>query len=358
MRPKRLTIALAAAASAAALSSATAVAAPPKTFFGLVPHEEPSAADYQMMTRANVGIGRVTLSWTGIEPSDDGFDWRTTDRLIGGFASRGIAVLPLLNNNPAWLPGSPTTPPVGSARQRQEWQEFVAAAVDRYGPDGTYWQFAYELQFPGSPPPPRIKTWQLWNEQNGPKHFHPRPSVGKYATLLQITAQAIEQQDPGAEVLAGGMASKPTGKGGIKAWKYVRKLLRRKSARRSVDHFALHPYARNVREIRSHVKKMRRALGKRGKRKAQVWITELGWSSRRRDGGKLGKSTKQQAKLLQRSYGLLKRKRRKWRVGGVYWYTWRDFEGGICDWCPHAGLVKRSGKPKPAYRKYRRVARG
>lgn len=358
MRPTRLTIALAAAALAATLTSGVAAAAPPKTFFGLVPHEEPSAADYRLMTRANVGAARVTVSWTGVEPSDDRFNWEPIDRLIGGFAARGITPLPLLNNNPSWLPGTPTTPPVDSARQRQEWQEFVAAAVDRYGPGGTYWRSPYRTQFPGGAPPPRIKTWQLWNEQNGPKHFHPTPSVGKYATLLQITAQAIGQQDPEAEIVAGGMASKPTGKGGINAWTYVRKLLRRKAVRRSVDHVALHPYARNVREIRSHVEKMRRALRKRGKRTAQVWITELGWSSRRRDGGKLGKTKKQQAKLLKRSYKLLKRKRHRWKIGGVYWYTWRDFNGGICNWCPNAGLVKRSGKPKPAYRKYRRVARG
>jgi len=353
----RLTIALVAAASATALSCGTAVAAAPSSFFGIVPHEEPSAADYQMMNRANMGSARVTVSWAGVEPRDDTFDWSPIDRLIGGFAARGIAPLPLLNNNPSWLPGTSTTPPVGSAQQHREWQEFVAAAVDRYGPAGTYWRSAYRTQFPGGAPPPRIRTWQLWNEQNGPKHFHPRPSVGKYATLLQLTAQTIRQRDPGAEILIGGLASKPTGKGGIRAWTYVRKLLRHKSARRSLDHVALHPYARNVREIRSHVKKMRRTLRKRGKRKAQVWITELGWSSRRRDGGKLGKTSKQQAKLLQRSYKLLKRKRRRWKVGGVYWYTWRDFDGGICEWCPHAGLVKRDGKPKPAYRKYKRVAR-
>lgn len=333
------------------------MAAPP-SFFGLVPHEEPATADYELIDRANVGAARVGLSWPAIEPRKDRFDWRTTDRLIGGFASRGITVLPLVNGNPRWLPGTWTKPPVGSARQQRAWMEFVAAAVERYGAGGTYWQAAYGIQFPGSASPRPITTWQVWNEENGPKHFHPRPSVGKYAKLVRITAQAIERHDPGAKIVTGGMASEPTGKGGIDAWTYVRKLMGRRSARRSVDHVALHPYARNEREIASHVKKVRRALKKGGKRKAQVWITELGWSSRPRGGGKLAKTAKQQAKLLKRSYQLLERKRRRWKIGGVYWYTWRDFKSGICDWCPHAGLVTRGRSPKPAYRKYRRVARG
>jgi hypothetical protein len=339
------------------LSSGTAAAAP-SSFFGLVPHEEPNSADYRLISRANVGAARVGVSWPATEPRDDRFDWRATDRLIGGFAARGIKALPLVNGNPAWLPGTWTKPPLSSARQRREWGEFVAAAARRYGAGGTYWQAAYRLQFPGAPPPPRIDTWQVWNEQNGSKHFHPRPSVRKYAKLLGITAQAIKSADPRAKIVTGGMASKPTGKGGINAWTFVRELMRRRSARRSVDHVALHPYARNVRQIGSHMKRMRRALKKGGKRKAQVWITELGWSSSRRGGGKLAKTPKLQAKLLERSYKLLKRKRRRWTVGGVYWYTWRDFRSGICDWCPRAGLVTRGGKPKPAYRKYRRVARG
>jgi hypothetical protein len=357
VRARRIRIALAAALTAAVLGSGTAVAAPP-SFFGLVPSEDLTTADYELIERANVGAARLGLVWPAIEPRDDRFDWRATDLRIGGLVSRGIVPLPLLSGTAQWLPGSAHKPPVGSARHRREWMEFVAAAVERYGAGGTYWDAAYGIQFPGSPPPAPIDTWQVWNEQNGPKHFRPRPSVRKYASLLGISARAIEGQDPGAEIVTGGMASKPTGKGSIDAWSFLRSLLRRRSARRSVDHVALHPYARNERQIASHVTKMRRALKKGGKRKAQVWITELGWSSSRRGGGKLAKTPKQQAGLLKRSYRLLERRRRSWKIGGVYWYTWRDFKSGICDWCPRAGLVTRGRKPKPAYRTYRRAARG
>ena len=101
----------------------------------------------------------------------------------------------------------------------------------------------------------------------------------KYATLLGIARRAVEAENLGGQILTGGPASKPTGTGGINAWKYVKKLTKKKSARNSFDHVALHPYARDDREIVSHVKKMRKALKKGRKKKAQLWITEVGWSS-------------------------------------------------------------------------------
>ena len=344
-----------AAASAAALAAGSARAAP-SSFFGLVPNADLKPGDYAMIDRGNVGAARVTLSWPAIEPADDHFVWRATDRLIGNFASRGIASLPLLFATPSWVAGKSTKPPVDSPHQQREWRQFVSAAVARYGVGGAYWSGPYAAQFPARQPQP-IDTWQIWNEENGPKHFYPKPKVGRYATLLRISKQAIHELNPRSETLTGGLASKPTGKGGIDAWDYMRALLKKRSGRQSLDHVALHPYAANARQVASHVKKLRRVLKKGGKRKAQVWITELGWSSKPRGGGKLAKTPSKQATLLQRTFKRLKRKRRSWKVGGVYWYTWRDFKGGICDWCPTAGLVTRGGKPKPAYRKYRRVAR-
>jgi hypothetical protein len=50
------------------------------------------------------------------------------------------------------------------------------------------------------------------------------------------------------------------------------------------------------------------------------------------------------------------KKRGPWKIGGVYWYTWRDFGGGVCDWCPDAGLVTRNLEPKPAFNAHMQIA--
>ncbi len=275
-----------------------------------------------------------------------------------GFASQGIAVLPTLFATPAWLANDVAIPPVGSDRQKRAWEQFVRKAVERYGEGGTYWTDEYPVQFPsGDPSPQPITTWQVWNEQNGPKHFLPRPNVKKYATLLGIASRAVKAEDPNGKILTGGMASMPTGSGGIDAWKYVKKLTKKKSARNSFDYVALHPYARTHREIVSHVKKIRRALKKGHKKQAQVWITEVGWSSVPGESPKLSTTLNEQAKRLKKTYKALKKGRKKWKIGGVYWYTWRDSSGGICDWCPDAGLVKSNLDPKPAFNAYKKIAR-
>jgi hypothetical protein len=336
------------------LGSSTAQAVP-RGFFGMDPNDDLTAADYQLMRQANVGAAREDMVWDFIEPTEGFYDWSFTDRQVGEFASRGIFFLPSLFGTPSWLANDVATPPVGSDRAKAAWERFVRAAVNRYGQGGTYWTNKYPVQFPGAQPKP-ITTWQIWNEQNGPKHFAPRPNVKKYATLLKIASRAVEVEDPGAKILTGGMASTPTGAGGIDAWKYVKKLTKKKSARDSFDYVGLHPYARDEREIVSHVKKMRKALKKGHKKKAQLWITEVGWSSAPGASPKLSTTPEGQAQRLTKTYRAMEKGSKKWKIGGVYWYTWRDFGGGVCDWCPDAGLVKSNREPKPAFNAYKQIA--
>jgi hypothetical protein len=356
---KAVLFAFAAVAVTTGTLSATAQAkATPRTFYGVVPNYDLTAADYQLMSQAHVGAARIGLFWHAIEGKEDQFDWSVPDAQIGAFAASGIQTLPDLFGSPSWLAGNDVTPPVNSPRQQAEWSEFVAEAVKRYGAGGTYWSTDFRTQHPGATPLP-IGTWQVWNEVNGPKHFFPRPNVGKYATLLQITHNAIAGQDPSADVLTAGLVSKPTGAGGMPAWTYLKKLLKNKAGKQSFDHVALHPYAPDDRQIAKDVTKLRRVLKKGGKKRAQTWITEVGWSSDASGASpKLSTTPKGQAKRLKKTYKRLKKKRKAWRIGGVYWYTWRDFDAGVCDWCPTAGLVTRGLQPKPAYGQYQRVAGG
>ena len=76
--------------------SATAEAKAPRTFYGIVPNYDLSAADYQGMSQARVGIARIGLFWHAIERQDDnvaGFDWSVPDAQIGAFAAAGIEVV-------------------------------------------------------------------------------------------------------------------------------------------------------------------------------------------------------------------------------------------------------------------------
>lgn len=337
----------------AALLPASAQAVP-RTFYGLVPNELLSTPEFGLIRQANVGSARVLVDWARVEPSDDNFNWGLTDYTIGSLAAEGIQPFPNLFGTAPFVSGKSTKPPI-SKRAGKQWQEFLREAVGRYGRGGTFWRTTYRSEFRGQAGM-SVRDWQVWNEENGPKHFSPRPDVGKYAKLLKLSKQAIQREDRGADIVIGGLAAKPTGEGGIDAWDYIAKLLKIKGAKQTFDHVALHPYAPNVKDVESSMKLIRKALKKGGKKSAETWVTEFGWSSDPNVGGKLAKTPEQQAKLLKQTYKLLKKNRKEWRVGGAYWYTWRDFQAGVCDWCPTAGLVDQNLNPKPAHAAYQQAA--
>jgi len=329
----------------------------PREFLGLVPQNSVTSEDAERMGRGNVGIVRFPLKWEAVEPTDDEFDFTAFDKLIGDLAAEGIRPLPTVSGVPAYVDSDPLALPVDNASQKSQWQEFLRAVAARYGVGGTYWATVFPTQHPGAQPLP-VKTVQIWNEQNGPKHAHdPNPKL--YAELVKISHDAISSEDPSAEVLLGGMFGTPRGGGGIKAWKFLKRLYGSAGVKQSFDGVALHPYSPDLNGIKKQIKKMRKALKQKKDKGTKLWLTEVGWGSKKK--GRLGVGKKKQAKLLKQSFKLLLKKRGKWKIGGALWYTWRDLSKAQapCDWCASAGLFNTSGsKAKPAWRQYVRFTGG
>jgi hypothetical protein len=69
-------------------------------------------------------------------------------------------------------------------------------------------------------------------------------------------------------------------------------------------------------------------------------------------------SPRRQKRNLARSFGLLTNHRRRWRIGGVYWFQWQDPKHpppGLCAFCYSSGLYKADGETaKPALSAYER----
>lgn len=309
--------------------------------------------DLGRMQRAHVRIVRWGLRWSRIQP----FkwlppNWRATDAMIGGLASRGIRVLPVLTGTPRWAADTPETPPLQSSEAREGWRRFVAAAVHRYGPGGEYWGSRYRRQFPGGPVRP-ITAWQVWNEENLVHTFPPRPSPRRYARLLRIAHDAIATQDPDAEVVAGGMPGfvEP------RAWDYLDRLYRQPRVKSAFDAVAIHPYAPDPRHVTVQLKRIRRVMRAHHDRRSRVWITELGWGSDPPDRFGLNAGIRGQTRMLERTLPRLIRTRHRWRIKHVFWYEWRDPPRGPghCSFCESAGLFWHDQTPKPAWRAFKRV---
>ncbi len=337
--------------------------AAPKSFFGVVPQAPLEAADYPRMAEAHVGLLRLQLNWAAIDPAGAAGDpdWAGTDAAVGDAARSGIRVLPFVFGAPSWAFGRgapdcgsecPPYPPKGRLGLAA-WAGFLADAVDRYGPRGSFW--ALHPETPRLP----IRTWQIWNEQNSPTFFRPRPNVRSYARLLATAHDAITARDPGAKIVLGGMFGNPRGgqKPVIAAADYLARLYRRPGSAEDFDGVAAHPYAARVSEVAGQVELLHDEIERAGD-DAGIWITEIGWAS----GGEpspLNRGPEGQADRLARTLRYFLANRRRLGIATVDWYSWRDspISGpALCDWCRRSGLLEEDGTAKPALDAFSDVA--
>jgi ElaB/YqjD/DUF883 family membrane-anchored ribosome-binding protein len=373
---------------------------PPPEFFGLVPQGGmPTNADLARMRQAKVGTARLVADWRLVEPHDDAWNFGSLDAYVGNLAAAGIRPFPVFFHATPFVSSDDRRLPVHSVQAEEQWREFVARVVQRYRAGGEYWSTAYPIQHPGAQPLP-VTAWQLWNEQNGPKHAH-YPNPTEYAELLKITHEAIASRDPAADLVLGGMFGTPTGEGGIEAWDFLSAIYASPGAKESFDAIALHPYSPDIEGIKEQVNKMRKVVkknaderaknklkkakaklklakrtgpkakinkarkrvkrAKRGLQQADIWVTEIGWGSEGASTSRLVKGLEGQATLLRKSFELFEKQRKKWKIASVLWYTWRDVNrvGAPCDWCATAGLFRQDGvTAKPALSEFVRLTGG
>ena len=176
-------------------------------FFGLAYGPALDNTDLQSMAGTGVKTVRLLISWNRVQPRRGRFDWRGPDQLIGGLASHGIRPIPFMWGSPAWVgTGGLKRPPV-SAPSQSAWEDFLRAAVSRYGRGGTYWTDGYRQQFGEAAVPLPVRSWQVWNEPNL-SEFYPGATVDqaaeRYGELLRTSHDAITSEDPQAEIVLSG----------------------------------------------------------------------------------------------------------------------------------------------------------
>jgi len=358
----RATIFLSVVALLALLLASTKAQAAPREFFGVMPQDGLSAEDYPRMGKAKVGTLRFQIHWSSIDPGPGpDYNWAPVDDLVAHLAANGIRPLPFIFGTPNWvaeLDGHNCTGCGVFAPRRKPalkaFETFMADLARRYGSNGTFW--ALNPQIPKKP----IRTWQIWNEQNSPTFYAPKPNVKKYLKLLQA-AKAGVSIDRKAEVVVGGMFGTPLHgrKPAITSWDFLKKLYRIKGAHKYFDGVGIHPYAGTLKNVVKQTELMIDEIKKARDRKATTWVTELGWASEGPDTA-LVKTPKKQASNLKASFRYFLKNRKKFNTKTVIWYSWRDdIDGeGLCEWCPGSGLLQENGKPKPSFKQFTKFTGG
>ena len=190
-----------------------------------------------------------------------------------------------------------------------------------------------------------MTDWQLWNEMNSPSFWFHKPNAKQYVSLLKVFNRGIKSGDPSAKIVLGGLFRTPRIRNGIPLDRYLPAIYKAKG-KKFFDAVAMHPYSTTPNDALRAVTETRKIMAQNRDKKAKLWITEIGWAT----GGNptpLTVSPQRQASYLRQSFSKLAANRKRMKIAGVIWYSWKDLPGGI--WFNHTGLFTDSLDPKPAW---------
>lgn len=329
---------------------------------GVVPQSNDfSSKDARMMASGRVESVRVWLPWSGVEAERGTYDWRAADRVARTLAEERLEMLPFLFGSPQWAARRDGFPCAGfdcipyaprTTETREAFAAFARAAVERYGPDGEFWDSERNLE------PLPVTAWQLWNEPNLSSFYRPSVDPRGYAELVRLSAAQIERADAQARVVLGGLSGNLSNSRRMSTQRFLRRLYTVAGIGGSFDGIAVHPYDSHTKGVKGQIRAARKVVSARSD-DASLWVTEVGWASAGDRDWNLVKTRKGQARMVKRVLALFLRRAGRWDLEGAYVYAWRDSLPGeaVCGWCRAAGLVDRHGKPKPAFNRFRRLAR-
>jgi polysaccharide biosynthesis protein PslG len=295
-----------------------------------------------------VGLTRQTFDWRSIETSPGHYNLTYYDAYVASAASHGIKVLPILFNPPGFRAKTlshGTCPP----RKNSTMASFAKVLVRRYGPKGTLWS-----QRPGLRKVP-IRSWQIWNEPNLGVYWCRHANARKYVGMLKTVGRAIKKLDRRAEIVTAGLPPS-TLKQAIRLTRFIKQLYKARGAK-WFNTLAINSYAKDHKQLASLLRGVRKLMNRRHDRRARIWITELGWGDKgphhRFIVGANG-----QARRISKSIKFIRQNRKRLRLRGFVYFSWRDgkrYAPLFKDlWGLHTGLRRLDGTRKPAYTAFKR----
>lgn len=298
---------------------------------------EEAAYRHQLDRMQALGLNwvRVDLHWDRLEPALGQWQLNTLDRMTQVLVEKDVRSLlfmvgsaPFASSAPAGTTNYDQYPPV-SAQMFADSLGYLAA---RY---------------------PTVDAWQVWNEQNIPPFWQPMEDPAGYSQLLETSLRKLEQVNPAALRVIGGMAyySQMPLRGGL-----MLEALDGLGSIRGDRVAAYHPYSLMPEGdvvadkdflIRGTVLNQRlRELGSKS-----IWATEFGWSSYSGQEewqpiiGELG-----QADYLVKRIALMS----AMDYDRIFLFNLSDLDARATLRDQHYGLLRLDGSPKPAYNALKR----
>lgn len=299
-------------------------------------------------------IIREELRWPDVEPKEGRWDDSRYDALTRSAAQRGLQILPLLFQSPAWLSDDLRRLPPSLPR----WQRFVRHVVERYAPGGRFWREHPELDGNLA-----MTTWEVWNEPYLGTFSAGDVDPVAYARLARATVEAGREANPRARFLAAVETLYRARDGTVRNWADDMFAADRTLAP-LLGGVAVHPYSplspltpaaagefrfARTNELLENARRNGVAV------RRPLWITELGWSTC--TFGSPCVSRRNQALYWAQALDLIERPPLRGNVAAVLGYSLRDIRGdGPDDPLADFGLLTSTGDRKPAWDVIHRAA--
>jgi hypothetical protein len=360
----KLPIAVAAALAAllVAVPGAAAQRSVPQGFFGVMydhgiekARDEVQDSQFDLMAASGVETVRTVFDWGEAQPQGRGSEFRfeRTDGIVRRAALRNIDLLPVVFYAPKWARAYRdrfTSPP----KNRSDYITYLAALVERYGPEGSFWTEHPEL------PKRPLREWQIWNEPHLPAYWD-APEKGPYGyaraypLLLRASYNIVKSLDPGAKIVMAGITQR--------AWEEI-ELLYQRGIKGYFDVAALQIFPQTIRRAVKATAFFRDAMKRRGDGRKPIYLTEITWpaSKGRTEGIKFQRqeTPRGMATKLSQMYAAMAARRTRLGVGKVLWYTWSSPYGRGGSIFNYAGLQRFDDggfTAQPALGAYQRSAR-
>jgi hypothetical protein len=274
------------------------------------------AGEWDRMAGSGAESVRVAVRWSAAQPAQAGsLDLGPIDATVLAAATRGLTVLPVVQDTPGWAATDPADGAASPPRDPADLAAFMRALVARYGPRGSVWTEHPEVR--ARP----IRAWQVWNEPNLTRYWARQPFARDYVRLLRATRRAVRAADRGARIVLAGLPNR--------SWQALATIYRA-GGRGTFDAVALHPYTGKPSDVVRLVEYARQVMRRHHDARTPVWLTELSWpAAKGKVSGTPGFETtdRGQATRLRDAVGRLAAARTRLRIGAVYWYTWLSAEG-------------------------------
>ncbi|WP_234794044.1 hypothetical protein [Mycolicibacterium flavescens] len=285
----------------------------------------------------NVKAVRLMVPWAGVEATRGKLDWRTVDKTVNSAASRGLAVVAMVNSTPQWAVGPGGQYLSGRPASPEAYGEFVAKVVTRYLG--------------------KIAAVEIWNEPNAIYFYTPAPDPAGYVDLLKAAYPKIKAIDPSIEVLGASVGSVIDVHGmAINPVAFVTRMYAA-GAKPNFDALTFHPYHYSLKFSAGvgianspvlQLMQIRQIMVANGDEAKKIWSTEYGQPVS--SGG------------AARQHEFLADMLLKWQelpyTGPMFVYTTRDRRTGSLAADETVGIYNTDWTPKPAQPTVRAGASG